>query len=1429
MKIIKSSPCLHRFLVLFCFVQLAFSTHLFADEDINVWVIDAQTQQMTTYSIGSWVDSYAQLNGFSVTPNLQVLVNGLPRSSVPMSDMQAGISIIGFGQADVNSNNFTGTNQLLLSPAVLASSETINVLMQVAPDIIAQGAVELRWQINGGALNSVSLTPFELPDVSGYISQNFYLVNDGTYEVQVMLYQSGVLISEATGSYSIVNGDPLKEKRDTDGDGVPDLIEAELGLDPLNSDLFAQSAGQGWSKFDIWLRCDELDINSCSLPIDTDCDGWSDFDESMRGTKVDDFILPPPDGLPECDEEQVDETYLKNKLALQDKPAAKSLYEIEYVMQGGLGSDKIQALSATQLNGIALYSLEQYVSNELLERLGVAADQLSPNILRENAQRSLESATWPYTRLGAAKTLAIRGQSSVSTTEAIDNPSQKIDMLILASQGSVDFKNFPATSDGQWEDIAQWRVLFKTWLEEQVVREISLPFTANTSLSALLFEAAIKEEASLASLDETLRLGEVSVPATWLDTLQTEMQSREETTLFAWYTRLADALANIVAYQDFATNTQAYLDAMPEEGTLMSEWLIARLRMPVVLDDQGCFVRSEDLAEIQADPDFFEQYLSTCPEYYTEVELSQWQALASQHRYLLRMTMYEEGATRISDSESLEEFNLDTDNDALFNLDEVLRSSYAISTYPWLADSDDDGITDSVDVCRIDSQNLCSGDPIEPLLALGEDLQLSLTSQGGLAMLEVVLSAPALEEISFNFFVDASPADGDTATDGVDFVAASGSMTFVPGQQSMLIPVSLLAGGMAENTQFRLTIEDITNARLASDDNVQIVNIMRTQGNLPDIMLAQSSYSIDERGLLGFDASESNSGIDDPTLTFTWQQVSGPIAALTNATTAMPSITAPVVQSEVQLVFSVTAQNAQGEQASEDLTVTVNPLDDPPVLIGEARYSVARSASLIIDKSDLLNFVSEPDGEVLMVTELVQDVTQGGTLLDSALSFEFSPEQGSGRQVQQLPNDPLDIVQWRAGGIAFRTADTGVDPSEYKVFEWTPQFGLQIVEENNTGYSGVLASPEQEILFYSRRDSLSGNTFFAWTSPTNGAGQLDTGGNASLFGAQVNNDTGELYHCMSDEWHYYNPFTLGNQGLGMSCSRFSSGQAQIDGQFCLSTGDGLSCTEDGLDFESVFTLPAGSTQIDRIFQNENHVLVLYNDDINQFMAHVDGQENGRLLYTFDDDFNSIQGRWLGDNFYTVLPIKDGLFNEGVQLFSWSEGDEALLPIGEPQVMAESVFRNEFQDFIVLGDNFLWMGKKDDSSYAKFLVNPETGEFEQVGDDFERQRSLHVYRDSALFSSERSELSFCNWFVLDESGNISDPSAPELEQVSCFGRFVYGDTLAYTKFDQEASSNEFFVKYGGEAVSSVQFVVRIKDENDNAVDLTVTIDITQGDE
>lgn len=1408
------------FAFLLCSMSVS-ATSIFSDESINVWVVNPDNQAVTSYSVGQWVTDYNDLQGFAPNAPYQVLVNGLPNSSIPMSPMQAGVSIIGLGEADVESGTYSGTAPLYLLPASQSSTNTIEVVMQVDAQLAQQSPVELMWQINGGAVNTYSVETDQDINSNGLYSKRFYLVADGTYEVEVSLSQAGQVLNEKRATYSIVSDDPLKEKRDSDGDGVPDLIEAQIGFDPTNSELFEDTDGDGWSDFDLWLRCADIALENCGIPNDTDGDGWSDFDENLRGTKHNDFVLP----LGNADEN--DETYIKNRRLLQEKPAARRLYEVEYTLSGNLGDSKFTHIEAAELDGTGLFQVDELVNEQDLVNLGVNASALAPNILQATARANMQSAQWPSLRLAASKTLAIRANKSLADDGEVQNPSQAISLLILDGAGDVSIQNFPNTLNGQWDSAVQWRNLLKDWLKTQVVVSKQVPFSALSSQAGLLLEASLREEALFLGADETVLLGKARFPATWINKLQSAMIASEQQDLFAWYTRIADNLSNNMSYGNLFASVNSIIEQMPVSGTNTSEWLIERLRMPVILSDQGCFISSTDLATIQADQDYYAIYLESCPVFYTELELAQWHAQASASRYLLRMTMYVAGASQITQSASLAQFDEDTDNDGLSNLAETLQARYELSSYPWLEDTDGDGLSDSVDECRNDSLNLCAGNPIDAEIRLGSDLQISVNNQGGIAFLELVLTAPALQEISFTYYIEAAQDQGDTALDGIDFNAMTGTLHILPGQQSILIPVALLANELPADIRFRMRVEDLIGANfVANTGNTQLVNVSRVIGNSPNIILAANSYSINERAQVSFDASSSSSGVSDPVMSFLWTQIAGPSAVITGSNTNEPSITAPNTTTPVELRFNVSAQNTSGGQASASVSVLVNPVDDPPVVNGTANYTVARTDSLSISKEDLLALVSEPDGETLTITQIIQGITQGGTLSETSNSFEFAPSITSGPVVTRLDNNPLDTRPWINNGIAYRTADQTVSPSVYKIHTWTPQEGSQVVAENTTGYSDLLVNVEQEIIYYSRSNADTGTTWIEWRNADNSYGAIDTGGYASLFGAQIDASNGALYHCIDSQWERINPQTASAERIDLECSRFGAAQAIINDKFCLSGEDGLYCSENGFVFEQVFELPVSYATIDRVFSSAAGTLVLYNDSTNQFIAHIDGQTNGQLLHTLDNYFNFIQGYWINETFYTILPVKRSAFDEGVQLFKWQAQDTQLVPLGTPDLFSEQFIRSDFYNFVPLGSNFVWSGQKTFTAHAKYLINSQTGEFTQAGDDLSGSRTLHAFKGGALFSSEQLESS-CEWYVLDETGLIGDSSSPELEQASCFGRLVYGDTLAYTYFNSSEGFNEFYAKYGSRGVSQTQFVVRIEDENGNGVELTVNINITEG--
>jgi len=126
-----------------------------------------------------------------------------------------------------------------------------------------------------------------------------YRQNGGSWEIYdpdspIYFYRSGTLDAYAT--FGTITGPMVSAAytvdqpydADSDYDGVPDFVEDEYGLNPLDGDT--DSDDDGWRDLDELIReTDPLDADS--YPDDSDTpegDGWSDFDESFRQTDPDD-------------------------------------------------------------------------------------------------------------------------------------------------------------------------------------------------------------------------------------------------------------------------------------------------------------------------------------------------------------------------------------------------------------------------------------------------------------------------------------------------------------------------------------------------------------------------------------------------------------------------------------------------------------------------------------------------------------------------------------------------------------------------------------------------------------------------------------------------------------------------------------------------------------------------------------------------------------------------------------------------------------------------------------------------------------------------------------------------------------------------------------------------------------------------------------
>jgi len=406
--------------------------------------------------------------------------------------------------------------------------------------------------------------------------------------------------------------------------------------------------------------------------------------------------------------------------------------------------------------------------------------------------------------------------------------------------------------------------------------------------------------------------------------------------------------------------------------------------------DDGCQVYEAFLPDLQANTNGWNEFLDRCPVWFTENELSTKVAQDADRQYQVRLSLLPGAAVAIANTPTLLDRAIDSDADGIVNNAEVNRS-IRILTLPWVEDADGDLIVDGNDLCPNDPLDECSSNPVLPLLTTDIDFQVYEPESAS----EPALIAIQLERIydkPVEVFYQAVVANGDSATAGEDFEPISGSVIIAPGQLSALIAVPVFADALDEGAEtFSLIVSGADYAVVGDDGIIQIsLNDTLPVGAPPSAILAQSSFVVDERTSVQFDASPSF----DPAgqnLNFSWQQVdsSGVLVSLLNPATAQPSFDAPETLNSLSLRFEVTVTNEDSQTAVAEATVQVNPINDPPVLTGLPSYQVIIGNTLTLADAALLAFVDDPESDPLAIGAIVVQPAFG-TLTDTGSGFDYT-------------------------------------------------------------------------------------------------------------------------------------------------------------------------------------------------------------------------------------------------------------------------------------------------------------------------------------------------------------------------------------------------------------------------------------------------------
>lgn len=224
-----------------CLATYASASPFFDGTTGNLFLVDPETGQVVAFDFGEWVEEFSP----SGTPRLSLsngevaLVNAVPGSSIAPTPGQPALSLADVGAAAIPGAFDAERPSLLIRPADGTYDGTIPVRLEVSAAVIRAGGAVLSWQVNGEPAEPVALSAADLAGAElneDYFARIVYLVRDGDYDVNAELLVNGTPRAQAAARYTLSSSDPDGFRRDSDGDGLPDIVEIELGLDPFSDD-----------------------------------------------------------------------------------------------------------------------------------------------------------------------------------------------------------------------------------------------------------------------------------------------------------------------------------------------------------------------------------------------------------------------------------------------------------------------------------------------------------------------------------------------------------------------------------------------------------------------------------------------------------------------------------------------------------------------------------------------------------------------------------------------------------------------------------------------------------------------------------------------------------------------------------------------------------------------------------------------------------------------------------------------------------------------------------------------------------------------------------------------------------------------------------------------------------------------------------------
>ncbi|MGS2720378.1 PKD domain-containing protein [Paraglaciecola aestuariivivens] len=204
-----------------------------------------------------------------------------------------------------------------------------------------------------------------------------------------------------------------------------------------------------------------------------------------------------------------------------------------------------------------------------------------------------------------------------------------------------------------------------------------------------------------------------------------------------------------------------------------------------------------------------------------------------------------------------------------------------------------------------------------------------------------------------SFTLVATGSDPDGSITSVQWTQTAG--TSVDLGDANTANLNLVAPMVNSDEVLSFTVTVVDNDGAAATDTVKVTVINNNQAPQVD---AGEDQSLNEKSSFKLVASASDS--DGSIASYAWTQTAGTTVDLGNANTASLTLTAPSVENDETLTFSVTVLDDEGASNTDSVNVTVINVNLGPSVNAGTDQSVDEEASF-----SLLASASDPDGSIV--------------------------------------------------------------------------------------------------------------------------------------------------------------------------------------------------------------------------------------------------------------------------------------------------------------------------------------------------------------------------------------------------------------------------------------------------------------------------------